>query len=283
MKHATGILQAIGLEEADIKTILETPDDKTDFDSAPFLEKITTATTTKVLADPKTYEGLTPEKLPEATRKTIESGQYARFINELAEVATKELGLKEGEDFTPEDKTKLKSFAKKVASVYAGKTAGSADLKKLQQDLLDATEGLNKKDEEWKKKYDDDIDTTKKAGESKLVKLAFTREVADLPGLLVKPSLISDALFVAVSKAYTVAMDPDTLEFKVTQKDNPTLDAIHEGKKLDFKGALALVAKGEKLLDDKKTTPPPPPRTVTVDGSDTPIASYIQEKIDKGV
>lgn len=285
---ATAVLQAAGMPEDKIKELdAITADKVAEFKPDGYLEQISTAQRTQMLNDPKFYEThITEEKLPTEFRKKVESAQYGRFINEFKDVATKTLGLKEGEDFTADDATKLKVFAEKVAKGYLGKNAPKGDIKVIQDQLIAAVKEKEDLENGFTEKLNTAVSDANTKAMTKLDRLASVQKIGEIKDLNVKPHIVADHLMGTLRSQYTVKLDPETLQFSLKQKANPELDVVEGSKVLTFDDALTKLAKAEGLLkegdgsekkDEKSGTV-----EVEVDGEKAGVVpDYIKNKMEK--
>lgn len=293
----SAFIKGLGLTDDDIKAIEGVGDDgkikndkdeMIDFDFKPLVEKVTTANKNKILNDAEFYNTLPAEKIPEALKKTIESGQYQRFINEIQEVAEKELGLKKGEDFTDDDAKKLKHIVKVISTKYAQKNAGTEGAKELQLKLQEALQKNAQTEGSMAQKIQEALNGEKETTGKHMEKLLGIMALSNLPEIKVKPQYLVDGALAAIRKDYTIKVDPTTMELVLKQKKNPELDAIDgAGKTLTFDDVLAEVAKKENWMDEKADeggdggeSGKSGKTKVEVDG-ETAIPQYIKDKMGK--
>jgi hypothetical protein len=227
------------------------------------------------------------EKINPAILTEIEKGQYARFQNELIEVATKKLGL-EDKELTADDRKSIKGLAEKIAVTYLGKKGSVDGLKQMQADLQKA---LQEK-EELVTKHGDTLKTElEKANGLNSAKLIKTLTKVELSGLddielSVAAKFISDPALNNLSAKYTVVLDEnDNLDIK--QKADKNLDVLDKaGKKITFAQALREAVLEEKLGKEVKVDPNDPKKKKIIvnpgdgGGDDVKdVPDYIKEKI----
>lgn len=277
------VLSSLGLADDKILELENLPADKlADFKPDDLVGLITTGVKTKVLNDPTFYDTLTADKLPEAVRKKMETGQYENFINELSTVAVKKLGLVEGEDFTKDDARKASLMFEKAAKAYLGKNATNKDLVKIQSDLQEALTQKTELETSLPTKILEAVNKEKLTSGSVIEKLAGMHKLSLVEGMKVKPSLIIDSIMSKMKGQATITFDPETMEFAVMQKDHPTLALLKDGKAVTFDALLQSILEAEKLID-KETAEEVAAREkkrIQIDaGGTSEIPQYIKDKM----
>lgn len=228
------------------------------------------------------------EKISPAILKEIEKGQYARFQNELVEVATKKLGL-EDKDLTEDDRKSIKGLAEKMATSYLAKNGKGEGLKDMQTKLSEALQGLETLKTQHTENLKTELEKINGANTAKLIKTLAKVELQGLENvkLAVAAGFISDPALAALSSKYAVVMDAnDNLDIK--QKDNVALDVLDKGgKKITFSQALKEVVIEHKLGSEVVADPlDPKKKKIIVDGGGDggeggfQVPSYIAEKIN---
>jgi len=202
------------------------------------------------LSNDATFLSTIPEdKINKDILKKIESGQYARFQNELVEVATKKLGLDDKEVLTAEDRKSIKAMTEKIAHAYATKTGNVEGLKKMQTELAEARQGLEALKEEHTNNLKTELEKLNGVNSAKLIKTLAKVELQGLTDveLSVDAKFISEPVLSALSSKYNVVLDAnDNLDIK--QKDNVALDVLDKvGKKVSFSQAIKEIVLDNKL------------------------------------
>lgn len=287
------LLKGLGYNDEQIKAVEEmTPEQLKEWKPD---ELITAAQTNmkNVLSNDATFLGSIPEdKINKDILKKIESGQYARFQNELIEVATKKLGLDDKEVLTAEDRKSIKAMTAKIAEAYAVKTGNVDGLKKMQTELSEAQQSLERMKGEHETNLKTELEKVNGTNSAKFIKMLTKVELAGLDDvqLSVAAGFISDPVLQAMSSKYTIVLDAnDNLDIK--QKDNANLDVLDKGgKKISFKAAMREEVLTNKLGVEIKEDPKNPggKKKVVIDeggnggagGGDKGVPSYIQDKID---
>jgi hypothetical protein len=295
-KQFTTILTALGLPEDKITALSALKDDQlTDWKPDEFVTEIRNAQKTGLLNDADFLNSIPEDKVPDATKKKIESGQYARFQNELIEVATKQLGL-EDKELTVEDRKSIKGLAKKMAETYLTKKGNVDGLQQMQRDLTDMTAKLEAKDTEWQTTLDNKLKENNGTANTKLLKVLTRSELADLDNikLNVPAAYVTDPLLAKLSAKYALVLD-DNDDIQLMQKANPALKATDTANKpLVFKQELRKLVLEEKVGVEVKADEgdgKSKKKTVTVGGGEggeegqttLAIPSYIQKNIDANI
>jgi hypothetical protein len=286
------IMLAMGVPQAKIDSLLAMTDEQAkEFKPDEIVKEIGETQRNKLLNDPEFLNAIPEDKVPETTRKKIESGQYARFQNELIEVAMKKLGLKDKEDLTDEDKKSIKGLTEKIARTYLEKNNGSDGLKKLQADLQAALEEKTTLETSLTEKLTNREKELNGEFGSKMVNMLTKLQLSNLDKvkLAVQPGYIATPVLEKLRSKYHLNLNGEEIELK--QKDNPALDVIDKaGKKLSFGEALRAVVLEDKLgteITEEEGGKAGGGRTkVKVDGGsgggeggEVEVASYISDKM----
>lgn len=295
------VFTGLGLSPEDAKAIDDmTPEQLKDFTGADYVGKVKTGLETALLNDNNFLAKIPEDKVSPDIRKKIESGQYARFMNEITEVAKKKLGLedKDFEDLSEADKKSLKTMVEKVAVKYVDKKGNVAGLQKMQTDLSAATEALEKKDTEWQEKLTKELEKNNGVANTKLIKTITKVELASLENvkLSVAPGYLVDPVLADLQSKYNAVIVLDEQDNPhLKQKANPALDVMVDNKVLPFATALKTVVLEKKLGVDSTKEQDDPTKTrkkVVVGGGGNSgeggeggdvitVPDYIQNKIDK--
>lgn len=200
--------------------------------------------------DPEFLKTIPEDKINPEILKKYEKGQYARFQNELEEVAIKKLGL-DPTDLSAEDKKSIKGLVEKLAVTYASKKGGAAGLQEMQTKLSAALQELDQTKTQHAEALKTELEKNNGANTAKLIKTLTKVELSSLPDvtLAVGAGYISEPVLSALSEKYAVVLDAnENLDLK--QKANPTLDVVDsKGKKVTFQQALR-----EEVLEKKLGT-----------------------------
>ncbi len=280
------ILAAVGIPAEKITELNKlTPEQMKEFKLDDYIAPVNSAYETKLLNDGNFLNKIPVEKLPDSIKKSIETGQYGRFMNELKEVATKELGLEMTE--FPEDVQKsLKQFFRKANELYTTKKApDSKTLIALQQQLQDALRGKETVEGSISTKIAEALAGEKTKHSTQLEKLLTMLQLSSLDGykLKVKPEYIVDAMLGKLKGKYSLNFDPETQGFSVNQKDHPGLKALNGSNEITFTDALLEQLQSDGLIDKIEgggSNGEKPPVTVRVsnDGK-TELPGYIADKM----
>jgi hypothetical protein len=262
------------------------PEDLAAWKPDELIGTITAGQKNKFLNDAEFLNAIPEDKIPEATRKKYESGQYARFQNELIEVATKKLGL-EDSILTPEDRKSIKTLAEKMATSYLAKNNSTEGLQKMQGELQKMTTNLEAKDAEWKTKLETDLAAVNTKAEVRLLKTLTRAELGTLEGikLNVPPSYLTDPILAEMNAKYTLVIN-DNDEIICMQKENPKLRAVDsKNKNIEFGPELKALVIAKKLgteVKDDTTDDGGGKKKVTIDGSGgepSELPDYISKKV----
>lgn len=288
------LLKGLGFNDEQIKTVEEmTPEQLKEWKA----DELITAGQTHmkgILSNDATFLASIPEdKINPETLKKIEKGQYARFQNELEEVAIKKLGL-DPNDLSADDKKSIKGYAEKMANVYLTKKGNVDGLKKMQEEVSEARQSLEKMKGEHETNLKTELEKVNGANSARLIRTLTKVELSDLDDvqLSVAAAYISDPALKELSSKYTVILDADdNLDLK--QKENAALDVMDKGgKKVTFKQALreVIISKklGTEIKDDGKGGGGGKKKVIIDgdggnggDGEAKVVASYIADKIAK--
>lgn len=284
------IFEGLGLSKEVIDQVEGmTPEQLKDWDPASVTSQARDAVKNILMNDAEFLNAIPEDKIPEATRKKFEAGQYTRFQKEILDAATKKLGLEDKDmaDWTENDKKSIQTMVVKISEKVLAKKGNVEGLQQMQRDVQTLTEKLEKTNEDWEAKMTEAVTKTNGAAQTKMVKLLTRVELSNLEGvdLNVSPSFIQDQLLARLTDKYSVVLNSnDELELK--QKDNVALDVMEGGKKVTFQEALKKLVLENKLGTEKKEEEDPGKRKKVIvgggEGGDSiEIPSYINEKIEK--
>lgn len=248
----TAVLTGLGLPADQVEAIKGvTAETLKDFKAENFVTPIRTNLETTFLNDPTFLSKITKEKIPEAVRKDIESGQYGRFMNEYKDYATKTLGL-DLSDLTPEEQKSLKGVAEKVTTKYAGKLGTPEALKTVQAELQKALGDNAAKDSTHAETLKTTVAQTEANYQGLLTKLLTQTQLAGIEGGLVVPAeMVADSILEMARQQYTLKLEGTQIVIK--RKDNPELDAVNsDGTKVTFNQVIKAIATEKQLV--KKAT-----------------------------
>lgn len=286
------LMKGLGFNDEQIQSIeTMTPEQLKEFKPDELVTTVQTSLKNVLQNDPAFLAAIPKEKINPAILKEIEKGQYARFQNELVEVATKKLGL-DDKDLTDEDKKSIKGLAEKMANVYLSKKGNVEGLKEMQTKYSEAMQSLETLKEQNTQNLTKELEKVNGQHTAKLIKTLTKVELASLSDvtLSVGANFISDPVLSALSAKYAVVIDAnDNLDIK--QKANPELEVLDSaGKKITFAQALKSVVLDNKLGVEAKTEDPNDPtkkKKVIIGGgggagggTEAPVASYITDKIN---
>lgn len=286
------LLTALGVPKESIDALEGLkPEQLKDWKPDELVTAIQTPIQTKLSNDANFLASIPKDKINPTILKEIEKGQYARFQNELVDVATKKLGL-EDKELTEEDRKSIKGLAEKMAVLYLGKKGNVEGLQKMQQELAEARQALENVKTEHTANLTKELEKVNGANSAKLIKTLIKVGLKDLDGvdLPVAAGFISEPVLALMNSKYSIVLDAnDNLDIK--QKDNVALDVIDKaGKKVTFMDALKETVLTNKLGVEKKQEGGGGPRSVIVKpgggeggegGSGELVPSYIANKINK--
>lgn len=246
-QHDTLLLE-LGLSAEEVKAINDIDPTKiADFKADEYSTKVAGAFKTKLSNDPDFLNSIPEDKIPATILKKIESGQYARYQNELEEVAIKKLGL-DANDLTAEDKKSIKGFVEKIATTYLTKKGNVQGLQDMQKQLADAQKQLEDNETAHNTKLTAELEKANGMNTAKIIRLQTAFELIGLDkiALSVPASYITEPVLAKLNNLYTVVLNADdTLAIK--QKANPALDVMEGSKVLTFKDVLRKIVIADKL------------------------------------
>jgi hypothetical protein len=290
-KQHIELLKALNVPEEKI-TALEAmkDDDLKEWKPDEYVSTITGGLKTILSNDSEFLASIPKDKISPAILKEIEKGQYARFQNELEEVAIKKLGL-DPNDLTAEDKKSIKGYVEKVATTYLAKKGNVDGLAKMQSDLLLSQQNLEQLKTDHDKNLQAELQKVNTAKDARILRTVARVEMSSIEGvkLNVAAKFVTDPVLQAITSKYALVLD-DSDEIHIKQKDNPTLDVMEKGKKLTFADVAKQTILDYKLgVEEKQADPNDPKNKKTKviiggeggggEGGDNLIPSYIQDKI----
>lgn len=293
-KLLIALLTGLGWSKEDITALVEQDDAKLEaVKTEDLVKKIRDSEKTGLLNDNDFLSSIPEDKINPTILKKIESGQYARFQNELIEVATKKLGLDEKTAWSEEDKKSIKKLVEKMAVGYLAKNNNTEGLQKMQLELSTLQETLDKRDGEHATKLTEAVGNEGKKYGERIIKLIAKNNLSTLDKikLTVNPDYIVDPVLKKVGAKYNAVLvlgEDDNLVLK--QKDNNALDVLDDKKKVvSFQQALRNVVLEDKLGTEEAADDPNDPtkkKTVSVnskEGEQTAdvIPSYIAKAAEE--
>lgn len=283
--HLQQLIEKIGLEKTDVDAIVALPDDAKDFKPEDYVAKVNTNYENRFLNDNTFLGKIDIAKLPATLTKSIEAGQYGRFINEFKALATKQ-GI-DLADLTEEEAKSLNKMGEKVFEKYKGKLGSPEAVQKLQADLSKALSEKAALETEAPTKLEEAKKGVRTEMQATIERLMAANELAAIKELKVRPALVVDGVMQAIRSKYTVTSTKD--ELVLTQKANPQLEVFDSaGKKITFKDALLAEAKELDLLNPEQKEGDEDKggkgkHTVTVEGDEVSIPSFISNKINNKI
>lgn len=282
-QHVDQVLTAAGVSAEVLAELKALPADAADFTIDKYIAPVRTAFETRLENDPEFLKKVNVlEKLPAEVKKSIESGQYGRFMNETKEVL-KAKGFSDDE-IKDMEKLGLKGFLNAGLDGYSKKSGAPEALTKVQTDLANALREKSDLTEKQKQLIEEAVNGEKSKADIRFERWAMTNEINALEGakigdkvlkFAVAPSLVSGPIHEGVKAQYAVILNPETERFELKQKANPQLDVLDAaGKKVTYQQAAVVVAKNLNLVTEvaaEKT--PNPKKTVRVDGDGTETAA----------
>jgi hypothetical protein len=278
--HLEQVLTAAGLPADQVKALVELPADAPEFKADVYTTPILTGLETKVINDPKFYEKINKENLPQAFLKTLEQEQYGRAASQVRANVLKASGLTEkdfealGEEgkkidvFTP-------AFLKKV-------TEGKVTDKELQQKLIDAhkeLEDLKGATPELEKKYKSEAD--QRVADYQFQSGVLT-SLASVQGLKAPAKYLASGIIASLRGKYAFEIVDGEPELR--QKENPTLKVLVDNKPLTLAGAITALLEADSLVEKKGTKTTTSTAKVEVEGDGgkgLKIHSGVKAKMDK--
>lgn len=281
------ILSALGLSQAQID-ILEnmTPEQLKELKIEDFTGPVKTSFQNQFLNDEGFLENIPEEKTSKKVKKSLESGQYARFMNEMKDAA-KELNI-DFSDLSAEDQKSLKGFFRETFKKGLTK-AGNADaLIELQGKLQQALSEKTTLETNTEKRVSDAVAAESKKYGAKLEKAGILSILSNIKGLVVKPEFVADQVLNMVKDKFTPKFNPDTMNFDLKKKDHPDLDVLKtDGSKQTFQETVMDILKTNELWKEPaKEKEQPKVDQVSVNGDHTkvnPIPDYIQKTMNAGL
>lgn len=283
-EHVNQVLERIGLEKADIESISKLPDDAKDFKPEDYAGKVAAGYENKLMNDTTFLGKLTVDKLPNELKRTVEAGQYGRFMNEF-----KALAVKQGidiADLSEEDAKSLNKTVTKVFEKYAGKLGSSEAVTKLQNDLQKALHDKSEIETALPTKLSDLEKRVKGEMQTTIKKLIASNELANNKNLKVKASLVIDSLLNRLENKYSLVNEGT--EIFIRQKENPQLKVTDSaGKELTFAEALKAEGVAEDLFNPETVKPGEESGNgvykITVNGDSIQTPGYIAEKLKRSL
>lgn len=280
------VLKKLGLPDALIEK-LETmsADDLAKMTDDEFTNPVSLAFRTKLENDNDFLNGITVDKLPDTLKKTLESGQYARFLKEIEEVATKEWGLAP-ESFTDQDRGKLKGFIRKANELYVTKNGGAnAEALKTLQTNLQKAMSENEEIKTGSAKLLTDKETELKGVYgAKLQKMAGIVKLSKQAGLKIAPEYVLPVILEKIKAKHHLEFDEDKNNFVLKQKANPKLAVLKaDGKELTFDEEMGEMLKADKMIEEpKKNTDDDDQKQqqIRINNGTATVAGYINSKMD---
>lgn len=288
-KQHVDLMKGLGYSDEQIKSIEEMkPEDAETFKPEEMVTVVQNNLKTKFSNDPEFLATIPEDKLPKTLLKKIESGQYARFQNELVEVATKQLGL-EDKELTDEDRKSIKGLALKIATTHLQKKGGAEGLQKMQTELSAALQSVETLKDQHKTNLTEELAKVNGTHNAKLIRVLAKVELQGLDdiSLAVPANIISDPALQALGEKYLVVLDANE-NLDIKQKDNPALDVIDKaGKKVTFNQALKEVVLEKKLgtVKEEEKDPKNGKKKVIIDGGGdgkegvVEVPDYIKNKM----
>lgn len=280
------ILAALGLAKEQIEAIEAiTPDQAKDFKIEDFVETVKYNFQTQFLNDDGFLEGIPEERTSKTVKKNIESAQYARFMNEMKDVA-KELNI-DFADLSAENQKSLKGFYRETFKKGLTKAGNTQALVELQDKLSQALADKTNLETTTEKRVSDAIAAESKKYGAKLEKSAINSMLANVKGLTVKPEYISEGVLNKVKERFTPVFNPETMAFDLKKKDNPVLDVLKaDGKKQTFNEVVMDILKEDELWKEPAAgAAPPPTQTIQVNGDSAKpvVPDYILKNMRVGL
>lgn len=283
------LFKALGVPDNLIKIIEEVkPEEAENFKPEEIVKSIREGSKSLLMNDGDFLKTIPEDKIHPDILKKYESGQYARFTNELIEVATKKLGLDEKKVFTDEDKKSIKKLAEKMATSYLAEKGNTDGLAKMQADLQKALGDLDQQKTEFETKLSTEKEALSVANVGKVLKLLTTIELGKLDKvkLNVPATYITDPLLGKLGNKYNLVLENDQIELR--QKENKALKVLDSaGKEISFAQALRSQVLEDKVGEEvKEQQQQQQHRQIIVNpgeegNGEITTPSYIQDKIDK--
>lgn len=289
------ILALLGLSKDQIKKLNElTAEELQQFKEGDYTSPLMETLQTKFLNDNEFLKKISADKLPADVVKGIESKQYGRFMNELREVATGDLGLKLDE-FSQEEKDSLKKFFRKANQDYVTQKAGSTKgLTELQKQLSDALAAKDAAEQAAQQKVTDAVTAEKTKASAMMERLLMKSYLTSIKGHTLKanPDYIIDAVLNKVKQQYSPVVNDDQT-ISINQKDNPQLKVLKaDGKEKTLDEALLEILDTDGMLEKQQQQSGGSNgqqdggvQRIQVNGGNEPykVPNYIQNQIDKQI
>lgn len=281
------ILKAFGLSATQIDALENmTADQLATLKVDDYVTPVKAAFQNQFLNDETFLEGIPEEKTSKAVKKNIEKSQYARFMNEMKDIA-KELQI-DFADLSADDLKSIKGFYRETFKKGLSKAGNTQAMVELQDKLSQALGEKTTLEAGVDKKVADAVAAEGQKYLTRLEKSAITTKLAGIKGLTVKPDYISDRVLGRVREKYEPVFDVETMSFKLMQKGNTALDVLKsDGSKMAFDEAVMDILKADELWKEPVVVKDKEIKTekIRVDGDLTKpvIPDYIQRNIDKGV
>lgn len=255
MKQLIAILVGLGVPKAEAEKLAGLTDEQLkDWTGDTTVESIKTNIKNLLSNDQSFLDSIPEDKIPSKIKKDIEKNQYARFQNELVDVATKELGLEDKVDLTDDDKKSIKKLTATIAKKYFSKNSNDDSAKKLNTELGEARQLLAQREEEFKTKLETETGAIAGKYNAKLIKSLVQGKLTSLDKikLNVGAEFLADPVLSKLGSKYSVVLG-DNDELDIMQKENPKLHVMDAaGKSISFDSALRSVVIDSKLGSEMK-------------------------------
>ena len=252
LKHIEQVLTTTGLTADQVKALNELKDDAADFKVDDYVNPIKTGYETALKNDPKFYEGLKIDALPEPVRKELQASQYGRAASEVRATVLKNAGLTEDQfaDLGDEGK-KITVFIPALVKKLAEGKITDAELQKKLVEMTNKVAELEQQtptiEKTLQEKYDSQLAT-------KVFDLTVGTKIASIPGLQVGAEIVTPGILNAIKNKYALVNVDGAIELR--QKANNNLKPLSaDGKKeLTLDDAIMIEATAAKIYDPKKKT-----------------------------
>lgn len=248
-EHLNALVTAVGIEAADIETIMALPAEDKEFKPDEFVGKIRTNIETQVKNDQKFWDSLDENNVNEGFRKKIEAQQYGRAANIVRQKYLKALGLKEEDlsDLGEDDRKNLETFITKATEKYASSKASDKELQKQLQEARKKFEDLETEIPNREAKIKQDIETQFNNEKLDFIILA---ELATVENLKAPAQYLIGKLAAELKdeNAFMVS----GLKAQPKQKGNPNLDVLEGSKVLTLKDLIVKKLTADGLIGEAK-------------------------------
>lgn len=250
--HLETLATAVGVPAEDIQAVTALKDTDT-FDPKDIVEKVRGSYKTQFQNDPEFFKDITPDKLPEPTRKKFETEQFGRATGIVKQKFQKILGLTDDDlaNLTDEQKNKWEELVPAMASLWTTNNSKGGD-KVTQQRLIDTikqVEALQAENGNLKTKYETEYGEKMNGA---LFSAALIGELSQLDLKIPAADIAATANSLLLSKYGFAKVGDYGIELR--QKAHPNMKVLqgNSSREMTLKDALTELATERGWLKEKK-------------------------------